>query len=83
MCPFGHTNFFSVHNERDSSSVFFFYRKNQLKILFFTRYIDWKSRHVTITGSIMTGQWHEQHEICLIHEVSIGNTTLGMDEAWT
>ena len=49
----------------------------------FTPHIDCKSRHVTITGSIMTGQWHEQHEICPIHEVSIGNPTRGMDEAWT
>ena len=61
--------------------VFSFIEK--IKVLFFTRYIDRKSHHVTITGSIMTGQWHEQHEICPIHEVSIGNTTLGMDEAWT
>ena len=81
MRPFGRTNFFSVHNEQNSSSFFSFIQK--IKVFLFTRHIHRKSCHVTITGSIMTGQWHEQHEICPMHEMSIGNPTRGVDEAWT
>ena len=41
MPPFGHTNFFSVHNEQDSSSVFSFIQK--IKVFFFTQHIDRKA----------------------------------------